>query len=90
MKKHLNTVVRKSSKENKSILIPEGFAHGFYTLTNDVVLHYKCSNYREKNSEAGILWNDKTLKINWKIKKPILSTRDQVHPSIKDAFKIKK
>ena len=60
--------IKLSSKENKSILIPEGFAHGFYTLTNDVVLHYKCSNYREKNSESGILWNDKKLNIPWPTK----------------------
>ena len=69
--------IKLSSKENRSILIPEGFAHGFYTLTNDVVLHYKCSNYREKNSEAGILWNDKKLNIPWPTKKPIISTKDK-------------
>ena len=69
--------IKLSSKENKSILIPEGFAHGFYTLTNDVVLHYKCSNYREKNSESGILWNDKKLNIPWPTKKPIISIKDK-------------
>ena len=44
-----------SEKENKSLLIPEGFAHGFYTLTDEVVLHYKCSKYRHAKSEFGIL-----------------------------------
>ena len=66
-----------SEKENKSLLIPAGFAHGFSSLTDDVVLHYKCSNYREKNSEAGILWNDKKLNIRWPTKKPIISTKDK-------------
>ena len=66
-----------SDKENKSLLIPKGFAHGFCTLSNDVVLHYKCSTYRNKNSECGILWNDKKIKINWPIKKPLISEKDK-------------
>jgi len=65
-----------SEKENKSILIPEGFAHGFYTLTNNVLIHYKCSNYRDEKSETGILWNDKDLKIKWPQKNPIISMKD--------------
>ena len=65
------------ANDNKLVYIPEGFAHGFYTLTNNVVLHYKCSNYREKNSESGILWNDKKLNIPWPTKKPIISTKDK-------------
>ena len=66
-----------SDKENKSLLIPKGFAHGFCSLTSDVVLHYKCSNYRNKESETGILWNDKQLNIKWPIKKPIVSMKDK-------------
>lgn len=72
-----------SEKENKSILIPEGFAHGFCALTDGVVLHYKCSNYRNKNSETGILWNDKDIKIKWPIKKPIISEKDKNNLSFK-------
>ena len=70
-----------SENENTSILIPAGFAHGFYTLSNDVVLYYKCSNYRHKDSETGILWNDKTLKIKWPTKKPIVSNKDKKNQS---------
>ena len=66
-----------SDKENRSLLIPKGFAHGFCSLSNDVVLHYKCSTYRNKNSECGILWNDKKIKINWPIKKPVISEKDK-------------
>ena len=79
--------IKLSSKENKSILIPEGFAHGFYTLTNDVVLHYKCSNYRHKNTEIGILWNDERLKINWPSKKPIISNKDKQNLNFEDFIK---
>lgn len=66
-----------SERENKSLLIPKGFAHGFCALTNDVILHYKCSSYRNEKSEIGILWNDNDLKISWPIKKPIISIKDQ-------------
>jgi len=73
-----------SENENTSLLIPAGFAHGFYALTNNVVLHYKCSNYRHKESETGILWNDKTLKIKWPNKKPIISDKDKRNITFKE------
>ncbi len=76
-----------TDKENKSLLIPAGFAHGFCALSNDVVLHYKCSNYRHKNTETGILWNDVNLKIKWPIKKPIISKKDKNNLSFKDFVK---
>ena len=76
-----------SDKENKSLLIPKGFAHGFCSLTSDVVLHYKCSNYRHKDSETGILWNDKDLNIKWPVKNPIVSTKDKRNLKFKDFIK---
>ena len=79
--------IKLSSKENKSLLIPEGFAHGFYTLSKNVVLHYKCSNYRHKNSETGILWNDKKLKIRWPAKRPIISIKDKQNLSFEEFIK---
>ena len=66
-----------SSKNNISIYIPEGFAHGFCSLTNNTLLHYKCTSYRNKKSETGIIWNDKKLKINWPKKKFIISSKDK-------------
>tara|TARA_B100000965_G_C19323708_1_gene639837 strand:+ start:222 stop:746 length:525 start_codon:yes stop_codon:yes gene_type:complete len=77
-----------SEKENKSLLIPEGFAHGFYTLTDEVVLHYKCSKYRHAKSEFGILWNDKDLGIKWPTKKLIISEKDKKNYSFKDLKKL--
>ena len=73
-----------TDKKNKSLLIPKGFAHGFCSLSKDVVLHYKCSNYRSAKSEIGILWNDKDLNINWPIKKPIISKKDINNLKFKD------
>ena len=73
--KHFSIYI--SSKDNTSLYIPEGFAHGFCSLANDTILHYKNSNYRHKKYETGILWNDISLKIRWPVKKPILSLKDK-------------
>ena len=61
--------VELSEKENTSLFIPEGFAHGFCSLNNNTLLHYRCTNYRDKSSEAGIYWKDRDLNINWPKKK---------------------
>ena len=73
--KHFSHVL--SEKNSKSIYIPEGFAHGFCSLTNNTLVYYKNSDYRNKKNEVGILWEDKDLNIKWPIKKPILSSRDR-------------
>ena len=78
-----------SEKENSSLFIPEGFAHGFCSLSDNTLMHYKCTNYRDKKSEVGILWNDKDLKIKWPIKKPILSTKDKNNINFKEFENLK-
>ena len=78
-----------SEKKNNSIFIPEGFAHGFCSLTSNSLLHYKLSNYRDKNFERGILWNDKDIAIKWPIKKPIVSDKDKNNMTFKDFAKLK-
>ena len=80
--KHFSIIL--SEKNNTSLYIPEGFAHGFCSLSNNTVLHYKCTNYRDQNSEKTIKWNDKNLNINWPIKKPILSRKDSLGINFKD------
>ena len=67
-----------SQKSNFSLYIPEKFAHGFLCLSRDCAVYYKCSNYRDKNSETTIKWDDKDLKIKWPITKPLLSKKDKV------------
>ena len=66
-----------SDKNCLSLYIPEGFAHGFCSLTNNTILHYRNSNYRDKRYEIGILWKDKDLNIKWPIKNPLISLRDK-------------
>ena len=66
-----------SEKNCTSIFIPPGFIHGFLGLDKENIVIYSCTNYRDKNSEIGIEWNDKDLKIDWNIKSPILSKKDK-------------
>lgn len=82
--KHYKIIL--SEKNCKSIYIPEGFAHGFSCLGKENIVIYSCTNYRNPLGERGILWNDKTLKINWKIKNPIISEKDKSNPKFKDQF----
>ena len=70
-----------SSKDNVSLYIPEGFAHGFCSLVNKTILHYRNSNYRNQKYETGILWRDRDLNIKWPVKNPLISLRDKKNVS---------
>ena len=74
------------SEENKNILyIPAGFAHGFCVLSEIAEVLYKTTNVYSAESEAGIIWNDEDLNIEWPVKEPILSEKDKKLPALKDA-----
>ncbi len=66
-----------SEANSNSIYIPEGFAHGFQCLEKENYIIYSCTKYREKNNEVTIDVNDRNLKINWPLKKKILSQKDK-------------
>ena len=69
-----------SSKRNM-LLVPEGFAHGFSAL-EDSIFFYKCSNVYNRESEAGIRWDDPELKIEWRVENPIISRKDAELPTL--------
>ena len=69
--------IKISDKDDFSFFIPKGFAHGFLCLSKECTVNYKCSDYREQFSEKTLAWNDKTVKIKWPIKNPILSDKDK-------------
>tara|TARA_Y100000816_G_scaffold49233_1_gene31210 strand:- start:243 stop:755 length:513 start_codon:yes stop_codon:yes gene_type:complete len=69
--------IRISQNSNFSIYIPENFAHGFLCLSKECAVYYKCTKYRDKNSETTIKWNDNKLNIKWPIRIPILSEKDK-------------
>ena len=70
--------VEMSENSDFSLYIPEGLAHGFLCKSKECIVYYQCSNYRNKNSEKTVQWNDKKFKIKWSIKKPILSPKDKM------------
>ena len=76
-----------SDKNGKSIFIPSGFLHGFLSLQKENIVHYYNTNYRSPKHEVGVIWNDKTLKIKWPIKKPILSKKDKQNLNFKELLK---
>ena len=77
-----------SDQNSKSLYIPEGFAHGFCALEKENYVVYNCTNYRNKNSEIGIKYNDKKLKIRWPTKSPILSKKDCKNLSLNEYLEI--
>ena len=69
--------VELSSKNNKQLLVPKGFAHGFQVLSEAAIVSYKVDNYYNPKADSGIIWNDKDLSIDWNLDiKPILSVKD--------------
>lgn len=73
------------SDENKlALLVPEGFAHGFYTL-EDADVFYLTSHVFNKELDGGIAYNDASVNIEWPLfGEPTLSARDSVAPSLAD------
>lgn len=76
------------SEDNKlQLFIPHGFAHGFLVMSDEAVFTYKVDNAYAPHAEAGILWNDPELGINWPIRadEVITSEKDMKQPLLKDA-----
>ena len=75
-----------NEQNNHQLFVPRGFAHGFITISEEVIFAYKCDNYYNKESEAGIIYNDETLNIDWHLPKEqlILSEKDQELPTFKE------
>ena len=82
-----HVAVELSAENNRQLMIPRGFGHGFSVLTPTAVFAYKCDNVYNKASEAGIRFDDPDLKIDWKVKpeEAVLSDKDRVLPFLKDA-----
>lgn len=73
-----------SSENNKQLLVPKGFAHGFSVLSETAEVMYKCDAFYHKESEAGIIYNDAALNIDWQIPahKAIVSDKDRAQPTL--------
>ena len=75
-----------SAKNKRQLFIPKGFAHGFSVLGEKAEVLYKCDGFYNKESEAGIIYNDPALNIDWRIpvEDAIISDKDKLLPLLKD------
>lgn len=81
--KYYSTVL--DGEKQNMLYIPQGFAHGFYVISDFAIFTYKCTDFYHPEDEAGIMWNDKNINIDWKsfITEPnnlILSEKDKNYP----------
>ena len=81
-----HVAVKLSGENQKQLLIPRGFAHGFSVLSDTAVFTYKCDNFYCKEAEGGLCVNDPALGIDWQIDitKANVLQRDLNHPLLKD------
>jgi dTDP-4-dehydrorhamnose 3,5-epimerase len=72
-----------SAENKKQLLVPKGFAHGYSVLSKIAEVFYKCDAFYNKEAEAGLLYNDKLLNIDWQIAsgKEIISAKDLIQPT---------
>lgn len=74
-----------SESNHHALFIPEGFAHGFCAVTDEVEIVYYCSRQYAPALERSILWNDPAINIAWPVKTPILSAKDSNGTSLQAA-----
>ena len=79
--------VELSAENKRQFLIPKGFAHGFSVLSETAIFQYKCDEYYHPEAEAGIIYNDSSLNIDWKIEaeKVKFSPKDLLLPKLEGA-----
>ena len=72
--------VELSAENKRQLWVPEGFAHGFYVVSESAEFVYKCTDYYAPEHERSLLWNDATVGIRWPLvgdKAPLLSPKDE-------------
>ncbi len=79
--------VELNAANRKQLFIPAGFAHGFSVLSETAEVLYKCDKFYNKESEAGIIYNDQFLSIDWQIEKDaaLISEKDMKLPDFHHA-----
>lgn len=73
-----------TAENKKQFYIPKGFAHGFAVLSDSAEFQYKCDDYYAPGQEAGLLWNDPELNIDWQVREPLISEKDKKNFLLKD------
>jgi dTDP-4-dehydrorhamnose 3,5-epimerase len=70
--------IEASAENRKQVYAPAGFARGFCVLSDFAEIQYKCTGIYSNKAESGILWNDPAIGVQWPVKQPILSKKDEV------------
>lgn len=79
-----------SAENKRQLWVPEGFAHGFYVLTDKAEFTYKCTDYYNPKAEHSLIWNDETVGIGWPLEgEPSLSAKDLAGKVLAEAVKFK-
>ena len=71
-----------SSENKRQLWVPEGFAHGFVVTSEKALFSYKCTDFYHREAEAGVVWNDPDIGIDWPIANPTLSDKDRAAPRL--------
>ena len=76
-----------SAENKRQLWVPEGFAHGFYVLTETAEFTYKCTDYYNPKAEYSLIWNDPTVGIEWPLDgEPSLSAKDIAGKALSEAI----
>lgn len=78
------TAVVLSAENKRQFWVPEGFAHGFVTLSETALFHYLCTAVYDATADANIRWDDAELAIDWPVSAPLLSPKDAKAPFLAD------
>ena len=71
-----------SDVNQRQFWVPPGYGHGFVVLSEIADFEYKCTDYYDPSDEIGLIWNDPEVGIDWPIKDPLLSAKDQKLPTL--------
>ena len=77
--------VELSAAARNALYIPEGFAHGFLTLTDDAEVFYQMGSTHVAGAARGLRWDDPRIGIRWPAPPAVISERDRTHPDYRDA-----
>lgn len=82
-----HVAINLSAENKKQLFIPRGFAHGFVAISETAEFFYKCDNYYNKDSEGGIIYNDPTINIDWRVPADeiLVSEKDIILPTLDKA-----
>jgi dTDP-4-dehydrorhamnose 3,5-epimerase len=79
------TALTLSAENRKMLFVPVGFGHGFCVTSADAEILYMTTEEYAPDLEAGVLWNDPDLAIDWPVANPVLSPRDRTWAWLRNA-----